>query len=185
MRFSAASRSDIERLFLLPPPDGTNASLHRIAANRVTARDAVIGFGVEMRARRSTACALALAGLLAGCGQEEDHANRERPAASINVTAAIIDGRVNVSPERFGAGPIRLIVTNQTDSEQAVTIETGGNDPGITETSDPIIPSGTTTMEVDVPEGGYSIATEDGAIEPASVTVGKARASAQHQLLQP
>ena len=138
-----------------------------------------------MRARRATACALALSGALAGCGQDEDHANRERPASSINVTAAIIDGRINVSPEQFGAGPIRLIVTNQTDSEQAVTFATGGNDPGITETSESINPSGTTTMEVEVPEGDYAISAEDGAIKPASVTVGAPRPSAQDQLLQP
>ena len=138
-----------------------------------------------MRARRAIACALALSGALAGCGQDEDHVNDERPASSINVTAAIIDGRINVSPEQFGAGPIRLIVTNQTDSEQAVTFATGGSDSGITETSDPIIPSGTTTLEVDVTEGDYEITTEGGGIRPAGVTVGAARPSAQDQLLLP
>jgi hypothetical protein len=138
-----------------------------------------------MRARRATACALALSGALAACGQDDDHANRERPASSINVTAAIIDGRINVSPEEFGAGPIRLIVTNQTDSEQAVTFATGGNDPGITETSDPIIPSGTATMEVDVAQGEYEITAEGDGIRPASVTVGEPRPSAQDRLLLP
>jgi hypothetical protein len=138
-----------------------------------------------MRVRLATACALALAGALSACGQDEDHANRERPASSINVTAAIIDGRINVSPEEFGAGPIRLIVTNQTDSEQAVTIATGGSDAGITRTSDTITPSGTTTLEVDVPEGDYEITAEDGAIRPASLTVGTTRPSAQDQLLLP
>jgi hypothetical protein len=140
-----------------------------------------------MRARRSSACALALAGAagLAACGQEEDHVNRERPASTINVTAAIIDGRINVSPESFGAGPIRLIVTNQTDAAQAVTFETGGDSPGITETSEPINPSGTATMEVEPREGDYAISADDGAIKPASVTVGAPRPSAQDQLLQP
>jgi hypothetical protein len=136
---------------------------------------------------RATACALALAAVfgLAACGQADDHANRERPPASINVTAAIIDGRINVSPASFGAGPIRLIVTNQTETDQSVTFATGGGDPGITETSDSINPSGTTTMEVEVPEGDYAISAEDGAIKPASVTVGAPRPSAQDQLLQP
>jgi hypothetical protein len=161
--------------------------LHRIAANRVSARPAGIGFAVEMRARRATACALALAGLigLAACGEDEDHANRERPASSVNVTAAIIDGRINVSPESFGAGPIRLVVTNQTESAQSVTFETGGSSPGITQSSGPINPSGVTTMEVDVDAGEYAISAEDSAIEPASVKVGAPRASAQDQLLQP
>jgi hypothetical protein len=169
-------------LFLLLGPDGKNAALHRIASRR--ARPG-IGFADEMRARRATACAVALAAALAGCGQEDDHANRARPAATINVTAAIIDGRINVSPEEFGAGPIRLIVTNQTDNEQSVTIATGGNDPGITQESDPITPSGTTTLEVDVPEGEYEITAADDAIRPASVVVGAARRSSQDQLLLP
>jgi hypothetical protein len=144
-----------------------------------------VGFADEMGARLATVCALALAGALSACGDDEDHANKERPAVSINVTAAIIDGRINVSPREFGAGPIRLIVTNQTDSEQAVTLATGGSEAGITETSDPITPSGTTTLEVDVPEGEYEITAGNGQIRPASVTVGTARPSAQDQLLQP
>ena len=138
-----------------------------------------------MRARRATACALALSGALAGCGQDEDHANRERPAPSVNVTAAIIDGRINVSPDSFGAGPIRLVVTNQTDSEQSVRIATGGNDPGITQESDPITPSGTTTLEVDVPEGEYEVRTADDAVRPTGLRVGPARASSQDTLLLP
>ena len=137
-----------------------------------------------MSARRAIACALALTGALAGCGQEDDHANRERPAASINVSAAIIDGRINVSPRSFGAGPIRLLVTNQTDSSQEVTLETSGNSPGITQTST-VTASATTKMEVDVPEGEYTITAADRAIRPASFTVGEARPSAQDQLLLP
>jgi hypothetical protein len=143
-----------------------------------------------MRARRARCCALALAGLagLPACGEDEDHVNRERPAASMTVTAAIIDGRINVSPERFGAGPIRLIVTNQTKSAQAITLETdevGGDSPGITQSTEPINPSGAATLEVDVREGDYAISAEDGAIKPATVKVGAARPSAQDQLLLP
>ena len=143
-----------------------------------------------MRPRRAICCAFALAGVLGlpACGEDEDHANRERPAASINVTAAIIDGRVIVSPRRFGAGPIRLIVTNQTKSAQALTFETdevGGDSPGITRTTAPIRPAGTGTLEVDVREGDYAISTADRAIEPADVKVGAPRASAQGDLLLP
>ena len=139
---------------------------------------------------RALRCALAVATLLAlpACGEEDDHANRLRPPATINVTAAIIDGRVNVSPERFGAGPIRLLVTNQTDSAQALTLETdevGGSSGGITQSTDPIEPSGTATLEVDVREGDYAISTDDSGIRPASLKVGAPRASAQNELLQP
>jgi hypothetical protein len=140
--------------------------------------------------RRATGCALALAGLLGvpACGGDEDRVNRERPAASINVIAAIIDGRIDVSPRRFGAGPIRLLVTNQSSSPQAVTFETdevGGDKPGLTQKTPPIDPSATATLEVDVREGDYSLSTSDRAVRPASVKVGAPRASAQNELLQP
>jgi hypothetical protein len=139
--------------------------------------------------RRATGCALAFAGLLVlpACG-EEDHVNRDRPAASINVTAAIIDGRISVSPRSFGAGPIRLLVTNQTSAAQAITFETdevGGDNPGLTQKSPPISPSGTATLEVDVREGKYAISAADKGVKPASVKVGAPRASAQNELLQP
>ena len=139
---------------------------------------------------RARCCAFALAALLGlpACGEDDDHVNKDRPAQSINVTAAIIDGRINVSPDSFGAGPIRLIVTNQTDAEQAITLETdevGGNSPGITRTTAPINPAGTATLEVDVREGEYAIKTGDDGIRPASVKVGKPRGSAQNELLLP
>jgi hypothetical protein len=130
---------------------------------------------------------MALVGLPA-CGEEEDHANRERPAASITVTAAIIDGRVEVSPRSIGAGPIRLIVTNQTDAAQAVTFETdevGGDTGGVTASTAAINPSETSTLEVDVREGDYAISTSDSGIRPANVKVGAPRPSAQGDLLLP
>jgi hypothetical protein len=143
-----------------------------------------------MRARRASGCALALAGLvgLSACGDDEERVNKERPAATINVTAAIVDGRVEVSPRRFGAGPIRLLVTNQTATTQALTFETdevGGDLPGLQEKTGPINPSGTTTLEVDVREGDYAVKTADRGIKPATLAVGAARPSAQDQLLQP
>ena len=69
-------------------------------------------------------CAVAVAGLLAlaGCGDDGDHANKDRPPSTINVTAAIAGREIHVSPRRFGAGPIRLIVSNQTGREQELTL---------------------------------------------------------------
>jgi hypothetical protein len=131
-------------------------------------------------------CALTVAAALgfAGCG-EEDHANRDRPAASINVTAAIADGAIHVSPRKFGAGPIRLLVSNQTASPQELTFETGGDGSGVTQTTTPIEPDGAGTLEVDVTEGEYEISTADDKVEPAAVAVGAPRPSAQSDLLLP
>ena len=131
------------------------------------------------------ALALAAALLAAGCGDDEEHANRERPPASINVTAAIADGRIHVSPRRFGAGPVRLLISNQTASAQALTFETGGEASGVTGTTQPISPAGTGTLEVDVPEGDHELSSSDGGVKPAALTVGAPRASAQDQLLLP
>ena len=58
--------------------------------------------------------ALVSGGFLAGCGGSGgDYSNEPRPPAPINVTAAVTDQRISVSPKSFGAGPIVLIVSNQ------------------------------------------------------------------------
>jgi hypothetical protein len=125
---------------------------------------------------------------VAGCGGDEDYANEPRPPAPINVTAAITNSRISVSPERFGAGPIVLVISNQSSSAQEVTFETdelGGEQPGRTFNTTPINPRGTATLKVDVRQGDWKLRTEDGAIRAAAVSVGKARKSAQNDLLQP
>src|SRR3712207_555602 len=79
------------------------------------------------------------AALLSGCGEEDDYKNRPRPPAPINITASVNSQAVSGSPAEFGAGPIVLIVTNQTQSSQEVTFETdelGGDRPGITQTTE-------------------------------------------------
>jgi hypothetical protein len=127
---------------------------------------------------------LAVAGA-AGCADDEERTNGERPAAAINVTAAIADGRIHVSPRRFGAGPIRVIVSNQTRSEQEVTLATAGDASGVTGSSAPIRPAGTGTLQIDVPEGDLEVRTADRAIEATTLSVGAPRPSAQDQLLLP
>jgi len=125
---------------------------------------------------------------LAGCGGGGDYANEPRPPAPINVTAAITNSRVSVSPQEFGAGPIVLVISNQSSSAQEVTFETdelGGSQPGRTFNTTPINPRGTATLKVDVRQGDWKLRTGDGGIEAAAVSVGKARKSAQDDLLQP
>ena len=133
------------------------------------------------------ALALALP-IVAGCGGGADYANRPRPPAPINVTAAITNSRVSVSPQRFGAGPIVLIVSNQSSSAQKVIFQTdelGGSEPGRKFDTTPINPRGTASLKVDVREGDWELSTGDGAIRAAAVTVGRERRTAQDDLLQP
>jgi hypothetical protein len=135
-----------------------------------------------------TAGAVVFASLLAGCGDEGgDYANKPRPATPINVTAAISTKEISISPKEFGAGPVVIIVSNQTGAEQKVTLETeelGGSQGGIKRSTDPIAPRGTGTLKADVRAGSYALSTSDG---PKAVTleVGPDRKSAQDELLAP
>ena len=53
-----------------------------------------------------------------------------------------------------------LIVSNQTGKPQTVTFETdelGGDKPGLKQSTSPIEPRGTATLQVDVREGNYAV----------------------------
>ena len=136
-------------------------------------------------------CVALLAGtvVIGGCGDDNDYKNEPRPPSPINVTAFVCAKRVSVSPNSFGAGPIVVIVTNQSNSSQDVTFQTslagsGGKD-DVTQSTGPINPGDTGQIKLDVVQGKYQVKTGDGAISPASVSVGPKRASAQNDLLQP
>ncbi len=125
---------------------------------------------------------------LAACGGGNDYANNPRPPAPINVTAAISDSSISVSPRKFGAGPVVLIVSNQSSASQEVTFETnelGASKPGRTFNTTPINPRGTATLKVDVRQGTWQLRTGDHGIRAADVKVGHVRKSAQDELLQP
>ena len=142
--------------------------------------------------QRATARAIATFGVTAlvigACGSEEDYANEERPPTPIVVSAAISEDGISVSPKAFGAGPVTLIVTNQTDSAQEVTLETdeiGGNATGIQQESGPINPGDTASLKAELEQGTYRVGVDGAGIEPSALEVGKPRPSAQDQLLQP
>ena len=142
-----------------------------------------------LKTHRFAALVLGAAALVAGCGgEEEDHVNEARPPAPILVAASISEDRVSVSPRKFGAGPITLIVTNQTQSAQELTLETdeiGGTQAGIEQQTGPISPGDTASLKADLREGTYRIAVNGRGIAEAALDVGEPRESAQNQLLQP
>jgi hypothetical protein len=141
---------------------------------------------------RRTAAAMPLAAAaivaLAGCGTSTDYKNDPRPPTLIVLTASIDDQRVSVSPRTFGAGPISLIVTNQTNTAQSVTLESAdkaGSGPGLRQETAPISPRDTATLKADVKPGRYTVHVRGDGIEAARLRVGPERASAQNDLLQP
>jgi hypothetical protein len=170
-----------DRLVIRLGPDGTQRALRVVPGAPVAA--IVAG---AMRGARVSGLLLGLAAIgAAGCGGIDGYANRPRPPAEIDVTAAIADGAVRVSPRRFGAGPIVLLVSNQTDRAQRLTFETDDERPGIVRSTAAIPPAGTTTLEVEVRRGRYAVHTADRSVRPAAVRVGTRRPSAQDRLLMP
>jgi hypothetical protein len=147
---------------------------------------------IDHRARRTSCLAVALATgtsmLASGCGEDDDYANNPRPPAPIVVSASIGSEGVSVSPRSFGAGPITLIVTNQTGKAQELTLETdelGGSEPGIEQNSGPINPGDTASLKADLRKGTYKIGVDGKGIGAASLKVSDERKSAQDELLQP
>jgi len=139
------------------------------------------------RAARGLAAA-AIAVTVVGCGSGKDYANNDRPPSPINLTAAISGRSVSVSPRHFGAGPIVLIVTNQSSASQRLTLATdepGGTQPGIQQSTGPINPQDTASLTVTLRPGDYVVKVADGGIRPAHLKVSRQRASAQNELLQP
>src|SRR4051794_21869492 len=138
--------------------------------------------------QRTVLGATAAALLLGGCGAESDYKNNPRPPSPITITAAINGDRVQVSPQRFGAGPVTLVVTNQTRRSADLVIETdnsGSGQAGIRQRTGPINPQGTASLKADLAQGRYTVKVRTGQIRPARLVVGKERASAQNELLQP
>lgn len=137
--------------------------------------------------RLTTLVALAATGVLAGCGGEDDFANEPRPPAPVTVTASIGPDSVDVSPRVVGAGPIDIVITNQTDAAQQITLAGRGEEAGtgLRQETPPINPSSTASLKLDVGEGEYRLAVGGDGIRAARLTVGGARPSAQNDLLLP
>ena len=141
-----------------------------------------------IRAVRVLVVAVLLVVGLASCGDDSDYANNPRPPEPIVISASINNGKVSVSPQSFGAGPVTLIVANETERAQEITLETdeiGGSSPGITQKTGPINPGDTASLKADLKTGTYRVAAGDDGIKAAALDVGKSRPSAQNELLQP
>jgi hypothetical protein len=137
------------------------------------------------------ACVLTAALGLAACGSSKhSYDNAARPAASIVVSAAIDNGQISVSPRKLGAGPITLVISNQSNASQQVTLETadspGGSGPGAKALqTGPINPRETASVKADVKPGTYRLHVGADGVRAARIVVGRARPSAQNDLLQP
>ena len=142
------------------------------------------------RAGRIRTAAL-LAGVLgalvaSGCGDDDDFENEPRPPVPVQLTGVITESEVSVQPRTIGAGPIVLIVSNQTEQAHSVTLE----GPSGREEVGPINPLDTGRIQHNLDQGSYEIrAGSDEAVEneidPAELKVGPKRPSSSNDVLLP
>jgi hypothetical protein len=141
---------------------------------------------------KMAASALVLSACGAAGGQS---ASVLRPPTPINLTVYVNDSRVSVSPTSVGAGPVIFVVTNQASHAESLAISKSGGADALASTA-PINPQGTTQVSVNFKPGEYTIATgghgrtdaqlsRPSPIQPASIHIGRMRASSSNQLLQP
>ena len=140
--------------------------------------------------RKPILAVLALAALaLVGCGTKERTANELRPPLPIQLDASLMPKKISLSPNQIGGGPITLIVSNLTGSDQRVTFGTnspsGSSDLRIDSQSATIAPNNTATMKADLTDGTYSLSVEDDAIPASLLSVSGERPSAQNDLMLP
>jgi len=120
--------------------------------------------------------------VLGGCGGDEGRASKLRPPSPIQISVVIGEKNVSASPRKFGAGPISVLASNQSQASHTVTI----SGPQLEQSVGPINPQDTATLRVTVKPGEYSLSADDSAVvRPARLAVGPKRPSAQNQLLQP
>jgi hypothetical protein len=137
--------------------------------------------------RGIVASTLAAALALAGCGADEIADRPTRPP-SITVSATISAHAVTVSPSHFAARTIELLISNQTSSSRQLVLRSerlaGGGD-ALAQTSGPINPGGTISLQAALGAGDYVASIRGSAIAPATITVDPARAAAADELLTP
>ena len=121
-------------------------------------------------------------------------AARPTPPSPIVVSAYVSSSRVQVSPARFGAGPVLVTVTNQ--SAHAVTLRIVRGSRVVARTGS-IEPRAATQIKVDLPRGSYTLAaappgrrtdaqkTLPSPISAARLHVGRTRHAGGSSLLQP
>lgn len=133
---------------------------------------------------------------ICACGGSSHFANQTRPPLPVNLTVAVSDSQVSVSPASVGAGPVTLTITNLTSSAESLRVAPAGSSGQPLVSTSPINPQGTAVVSADLARPGEYLvsATSSGAeasvsapgsVAPARVHVGAARSSGGNTLLTP
>jgi hypothetical protein len=143
----------------------------------------------KLKSERVTSFALlATAGVIAaGCGGSSQFKNEPRAPQPIQLTGVIRDDKLTVSPNRVGAGPIIIIVSNQTQSAHTIRLSGPSADD---DTVGPINPLDTAKLQKTLDQGSYTLKAGSAKavkheIKPATLTVGAERKDSSDQVLLP
>jgi hypothetical protein len=135
-----------------------------------------------MRSRVVVCAAAAVAATVAGCGAG-GHFVAATPAASpVDLDVFISNSRVQLSPARLGAGPVLLLVTNQSSRSETLTVNPARGSP--VASTGPINPDSTAQVQVNLTTpGDYALSAER--TTPARLRIGPARPGGSGALLRP
>src|SRR3954447_487751 len=89
----------------------------------------------------------------AGCGGGSQFKNEPRPPAPVQLTGVIRDDKLTVSPNRVGAGPVILLISNETQDAHTITLD--GVD--TKDTVGPVNPLDTAKLQQTLKEGSYTV----------------------------
>lgn len=115
-----------------------------------------------------------------GCAGNESYPNNPKPPATMTVSVFVGEDDIAMSPNPFGAGPTRFIITNQTGTKQIVDLESDAISRKVA------IGSGqTTNFKQTTQPGDMSISASNTAADSLDFTVGAKRETAQQDINQP
>jgi hypothetical protein len=139
-----------------------------------------------VRMRRVAVASAAIALALAGCGGGKDFANHPRPPVPLQLTGVITKQQVTISPNKVGAGPVVITVSNQSGQSRTLTLD--GN--GIQEVVGPINPLDTGQLQKTLKPGRYQVRAGSEAatartLRPATLLIGRERPSGSDKVLLP
>jgi hypothetical protein len=115
--------------------------------------------------------------VLAGCGGGKQFADKSRPPAPLQLNGVITKDGVSISPNKLGAGPVVISISNQTPVSHTLELDGGTNAPV---TTAPIAPTDVGTIQATLEKGVYTVkaGSQKAVVKqltPARLVIGKAR----------
>jgi hypothetical protein len=154
----------------------------KLGANRIALRARVTFCAVRGMLKSFAGAIVVLVAVLAvsGCASNESYPNNPKPPATLSVSVIVAEDAIDLSPNPFGGGPTRFVVTNQTGVTQKVLFSSEQFDREVE------VGSGQTfNFKQTVEPGELSISTDKSAADAAIVDVGPQRETSQQDLNQP